>query len=396
MTIQFRPIRRLQRGAVLVYVSVAMVVFAGFVSLAVDSGHVRVVKNQLQFAADAAARYGAAGLATSVTQAQNNALAAAAENKADGTSVVLNANSDLEFGTWDSSTQTFAVLTGAARSAANAIRVTARRTTANGNPVPLSFGPVVGKSTCDASAQSIGVVKSTPISGFVGLGSVTFQNNAFFGSYDSSSSTSPSQASAGSMAKVGSNGSISGGNNNSIQGDTILGPSASTSGVTASGANQRQSTAIAAPTLPAWAPQANPGGIPQAYTVSNNTTLPGGSYWFTSLDAASNLTFSGPATVYINGNVDVDGSIGPSSGVPSDLTIYQYGAHTFGDGSANGMSITANIIAPGSDFSAKNNLTFNGSGVFNSISAKNNANFFFDTQLTGSGGAGGTVVTIGQ
>jgi hypothetical protein len=42
------------------------------------------------------------------------------------------------------------------------------------------------------------------------------------------------------------------------------------------------------------------------------------------------------------------------------------------------MNITAVVEAPGSDFLAKNNLTFLGSGVFNTITTKNNASFFYD------------------
>src|SRR5579864_7448177 len=133
--------------------------------------------------------------------------------------------------------------------------------------------------------------------------------------------------------------------------------------------------------MAAWNPQSNPGSIPASYTVSSNTTLPAGNYWFTSLTISANLTFSGPSVVYINGPVTLDGTLSPASLVPGDLTIYQYGTTTFGDSNANGMTIYATIYAPGSDFSARNNLTFYGSAVFNSITTQNNANFFFDQAL---------------
>jgi len=47
-----------KRGAVAVYVAILLIVFIGFVALAVDIGYVMVVRNQLQNAADAAALAG--------------------------------------------------------------------------------------------------------------------------------------------------------------------------------------------------------------------------------------------------------------------------------------------------------------------------------------------------
>ena len=386
-----------RRGTALIYMTAAMVVFVAIVSLAVDVGHVRVVKNSLQHAADAAARYAVFGLSTGgVTAARTNAVTAAGNNTADNTSVVVDPNNDVEFGAWDSTAHSFTVLTGSAQSTANAVRVTCRRTAARGNPVPLWFAAVIGKTTADVTAKSIATVNSNPVSGFVGLSSVDVKNNVFMGSYDPSVTTTPTQANANSKAKVGSNGTVTGGNNSSIHGDVTLGPSGSVSGVGVTGSQQPQSTALAAPSLPAWSPQSNPGGISQVYTVSSNKTLPGGSYWFTSLTVSGTLTFSGPAVLYINGDADISGSIAPSSAVPSDLTIYQYGSHTFGDSNANGMSITADVIAPGSDFVAKNNLNFYGSGIFNTISVWNNANFFYDQTSGSTGGASGSSVSLVQ
>jgi Flp pilus assembly protein TadG len=45
-----------RRGTVLIYVTIGMVAFAGFASLAIDTAHVHFAKLQLQVSADAAAR----------------------------------------------------------------------------------------------------------------------------------------------------------------------------------------------------------------------------------------------------------------------------------------------------------------------------------------------------
>lgn len=42
------------------------------------------------------------------------------------------------------------------------------------------------------------------------------------------------------------------------------------------------------------------------------------------------------------------------------------------------MTIVAAVVAPGADFSTRNNLDYYGSGIFNSITTQNNAEFFYD------------------
>lgn len=138
----------------MLYVTVAMVAFMGFASLAVDVAHVRVTKIQLQTAADAAARHAVTGLPSSST-ATTYAQTAAAANKADGTSVVLNSATDIELGVWDSTTKTFTILSGSWLPSATAVRVTARRTASQGNAVSTFFGKLIGLSSVDVKAVAI-------------------------------------------------------------------------------------------------------------------------------------------------------------------------------------------------------------------------------------------------
>jgi hypothetical protein len=187
----------------------------------------------------------------------------------------------------------------------------------------------------------------------------------------------PTENNAGSKARVGSNIFINGQNNNTLQGDAVLATNATVSGITVNGNNLQEGAALPTPTMPAWSPP----GCTTDLVVSNDTVLPGGSYWYDSMTINANLTYSGPATVYVNGTVAVGGTLAPVSGKPGDLTIYQYGSNSFGDSASNGMDITANVIAPNSDFTTKNNLEYYGSGIFNSITTKNNADFFYDTAL---------------
>src|SRR4051794_10639177 len=72
-----------RRGAMLIYATVAMVVFAGLCVLAVDWGRVQVAKTELQRTADVA------GLSDSTTLTKANWIGG--QNAADGRAVVFQA-----------------------------------------------------------------------------------------------------------------------------------------------------------------------------------------------------------------------------------------------------------------------------------------------------------------
>ena len=387
-------IRHSRRGSALVYVTSAMVALLAFASLAVDVGHVYVVKSELQLAADAAARYGVTGIEGGVTTSQNYAVDAANDNTADGTAVVIDPATDVEFLSWNKSTRTHTVLTGAARSTANALRVTARRTSGSGGGVQLLFARVLGKTSQDVSASAIAYIEDRRPSGIIALNGITFNNNAFIGSYNSAANTGPTEATASSNGSIASNGAITGGTNNNLRGAVTLGPAApAASGITASGATVRLTTALAGPADPAWTPASNPNGVPQNYTASGNVTLPGGTYWFTTISVRGSLRFSAPATLYVNGPIMVSGSLQPVSLVPADLRINQLGNYPFNDDDFNGMDIVADIVAPGASFEAKNNFTFRGRMIVSTIHLWNNADIYYDLALGGTG-LGRSVVTV--
>src|SRR5438309_1317099 len=93
---RFDMLKPPRRGMALVYMSVAIVVVSAFASLGVDFARVELAKTELQRAADAAARYAVNGLPTP-GQVQNNAVAVAAQNLVDGSSLALDATNDVEF-----------------------------------------------------------------------------------------------------------------------------------------------------------------------------------------------------------------------------------------------------------------------------------------------------------
>jgi len=159
---------------VIIYMVMLVPVVVGFVSLGVDFGHVQVVKQELEHASEAAARAAVSQLAGGVTTVQNTAVTWGAKDYADGSPVVIDPNNDVVFGTWTSGTRSFSVLSGAARSSANAIQVYARHTAARGTAVQLYFGGVIGIASCDTTASCIVTPGGTTISypsGFAGASS---------------------------------------------------------------------------------------------------------------------------------------------------------------------------------------------------------------------------------
>jgi Flp pilus assembly protein TadG len=185
--------RRRRAGIAAVYGLISLIALCGIASLAVDWGHVQLVKSELRTAADAAARAGAYRAISTTTNStiRNSVKTAAAYNKADGTTVTL-ANADIDVGNWNSTTKVFST-TGTK----NAVRVRARRAAASGNAVALAWGRLVGRSTCDVTVTSTATYTTTPLPSFAtnksnpwlaGMPAGTTANG-----YDSAPASSPTQ-----------------------------------------------------------------------------------------------------------------------------------------------------------------------------------------------------------
>ena len=355
-----------------------------FVSLAVDLGRVQLVRTELQQAADAAVRYAAVGFADGVEAAKDHAIAVARENRAGEWTVALDREQDVEFGTWDAATKTFSPLAGSARANAGAIRITARRVARRGTAVPLLFTRWIGVPSCDVCATAI--MTRTPASpSFVAMGDLSVKNSLLVVSYNSSVTVHPDASNSTGKAVLASNGAITA-KNGEVLGSVMLGPGG-THNLDLSSDPTVLDEAIPPPAVDfSAAPATNPGGVPQALVVNGTRTLAGGTYHFTSIELGNNatLTFSGPATLYIDGSVTFDnnGSIVASGEVPGNLKIRQRGAGTtFGGSKANGVTVVADLVAPQTDFSAKNDAHLRGRAVLRSIDANNNAELYYDEQL---------------
>lgn len=140
----------------IIYVIIFWTVMVGIASLAVDFGSVQVVQSQLKAAIDAAALAASTGLAVSPTEARNRAKAIAALNTVNGRSLTL-LDSDIEFGMWNPTTRTFTLLTGAAESTANGVRVNGRLLASRNTGINLSFKPLLsGNSAFELNSSAVG------------------------------------------------------------------------------------------------------------------------------------------------------------------------------------------------------------------------------------------------
>jgi Flp pilus assembly protein TadG len=380
--------RRHRRGVSLIYVTVGMVAFVGFVSLAIDVGHVWLVHTELQHAADAAVRYGLVGLAKNTGTAQNYAVAAAADNIADGTPVVLNPGSDVDFGTWDPSTHTFTVLSGSGASAANAMRVRAVRTAANGNPVICFFGAMIGYGSADVHATAIGTASSGY--GLVGLTGITLSGNSSIAYWSGNGGTCP-------RGSIASNGNISLSGSTYIQGDARPGPwmRVSMSGsASVTGSTSPMSTWLSYPNASAGsAATTNNDSAAGGYWTSStndfslngsgNLTLPGGVYYFHnfSTSSQSRLTFSGPATVYVTGSVSISGATVTSGNIPKNLSVQVIGTGPVTVG--NNSSIYMDLYAPQSPVTLSGKGAIYGSVLGWSINMTGTSSINYDLSLPG-------------
>lgn len=170
--------RSKQRGSVLIWVCLAVVVIVSFAALSVDIGYLYSSKSELQNAADAAALAGVAKLdgtsSTTQTAARNEAYNFALNNKAAGDAVTLDKNTsnavdgDIVVGYWDASNRIFYPNTTAAipfGKTLNAVQIIPKRTNATNNPVGTFFAKIFNALNVDIKAKAVAamVLKGPPL-----------------------------------------------------------------------------------------------------------------------------------------------------------------------------------------------------------------------------------------
>ena len=163
---QNRVINPNRRGVIVVLAAIMLVFLLGFVAFTVDVGYIQLTKTQLQAAADASALAAAQELSGTDTPlvVRTNARASAQAiaglyRNGNLSSVTLNTSTDIIFGktSWNAATNTYTYLWGDNQTPYNVIKVLAKRTVngSSDNRLPLLFGPVLGTSSANITAESV-------------------------------------------------------------------------------------------------------------------------------------------------------------------------------------------------------------------------------------------------
>ncbi len=127
----------------------------------------------------------------------------------------------------------------------------------------------------------------------------------------------------------------------------------------------------------------------------SSEVLSGGDYWFSSVKITGNgqLQFSGPATIYVTGDIDIAGnSITTSNNLPANLVFKVAGAHD--------VKLTGDMDFYGGIYAPESEINLNGNGkVFGAFTAKEvdlngNVNFHYDEAMKNIPGGAGYLVEL--
>lgn len=336
-----------RRGAMVVLLGVLLVVLFAFAAFTVDIGHMAIAAAELQNVADAAAISAAAHLVDGPSQARSSAISVAAQNKVTNQTAIIAAN-HIELGNWDNDTAIFTVLTGAQELHANAARVTANRTSAEGNALSLFFAPILGRNTADLTVSATAHVEINRCGLFIGRDKVTISGGSYTDSYNSLSG-SYNPASPGNKGHVCSNGNIALSGSSYVDGNAFPGQSnsVSTSGssyVTGSTTPRTEPLNLPPVDFGNAATSNNNSSIPESddkadpYNSGNgefslsggdHVSLPPGTYYFSkfTLSGGSSITVTGPTVIYCTGDFVASGSsIANTSHNPGNLEVYCTGS----------------------------------------------------------------------
>jgi len=148
----FKDLLRDERGVVLLYTSVCIPIFIGFAALSAEGSYAISQRNMLQITAEAAALAATAQL-PNATVAISTAQTYAAKNMPAAIYGTVLTGGDVALGQWTSGCAAGgqACFTAGAQPY-NAVKVTTRRAAANGNQLPIFFGP--GFASFDISATA--------------------------------------------------------------------------------------------------------------------------------------------------------------------------------------------------------------------------------------------------
>lgn len=391
-----RESRRGRRGSAAVLMASLLVVLVGAGAVAVDIGYQRVVGEQLQAGLDAAAIAASNRLDVSPEAARTAAVSMASLNVAGDHAIEI-IDDDVEIGTWDATAGTFTVLSGAAESGGNAVRVSR-----NVNDVPTFMARAFGVGSLSVSRVAIAGTTGSGVAQCGVLASTNAQINGNWSADSYDSDTGSYADTQGSSAGVCSNGSVTANGHANVQGSVFYGrdsgDSASVSGsVTISGKVEKLPEEVVMPSADSSAartsndnasiPRTSSGkralsGTSFSMNARDTLTLAAGTYYFTSfsLNGQAVLKVSGAVTIYVAGDVHANGGgILNQTSAPANLTVYVDGSRSVEVN--GGADFYGSIIAPDSEAHLNGNADFYGILVAERVELNGNGAFHEDLAM---------------
>ena len=396
-----------RRGNIVILSAFLLAAMVAMAAFAVDLGYIADAKNELQRSSDAGALAAAARL-PNISSAVSAAINCTNNNKTTITPALK--TQDIVFGFWDRDTATFHNPRPSGRPY-NAVKITLRRTTANGNPLNLFFGRVLGKQMTDVKATAIAFGDRGLCGPFVGIQGVTAQGNLETDSFDSYDGSYVASM-AGDQGSLCSDGPISVGGDALINGDVRAGESDTVtingSSTDISGQIGNRITELNLPLVDAslaagtnnngslekytdgtgWIDPLNPGTSDFMLTAGAVYTMPPGTYYFRNLTlvGGSQLIIVGQTTIYLTGNLRREGgaTVNNTTQLASNLTINMTGgtAQITSDNPFYGV-----IYAPNTDVTYSGTADFYGAMVGKTLTVIGDATAHYDESLDVNMGA---------
>lgn len=340
------PVRR---GATIVYCAFLMFALLTVAVFAVDFGRVRLVKAELQSAADAAALAGALRVDSGSSAAWVAASSTAAMNYADGRPVEL-LSQDVESGNWVEGRAPPFVAGG---TPLNAVRVRTYRNAARSSQLQTMFGQAVGLPSPNLDAEAIGFLElPNSRDGFVGIDRVRFASLGVLSAID---------------GNIVSNGDVNigmplgllvgvHGDARSYYSSTRKGPLAT---ITGSTARLEDRLSFASPAMPSANDNNRIFNFLNAqgdFTGLLSARVPAGTYVVHDLNilAALSMNIEGPVTFHVTGNFNIAAGVNLLGATNIDPAMFKVRVHEGGSVNFLGNILTpfaADVYAPTSDIS---------------------------------------------
>jgi hypothetical protein len=353
----------------------------------------------LQTAADSAARAACQALPNGTAAAQNAAISAAAANMVDGSPIVLTPSTDITFGTWDSTANTFTPLSGAGIANANAVRVVPACSAAKGNAVSLWLANLIGKSTSDVAASGT-ACRGGNVSAYslIGLNGITFAGAGSTDSYNAAQGTY-SAGSAHHRGSIASNGNIVLSGSAEVDGDARCGV-----GKTTTILNSASVTGMVAPlgavmSFPSVTLPSSYQSLGDINMSGGTVSVPGGTYYLANLTLSGSATviWTGPTVLYIGNSYNVSGnaSITTYQNLPANRILKFLPTCTTATWTGTNQCV-GELYAPDTDFTIGGTVDLYGRVTARSLVVNNDGGLHYDESLSPAGGVtpGFSVITV--